>query len=398
MAINQITINFEDCEPLGGYYIFYRPIGSVDPYRFAGIFFANPIVFTDENDPVNQEYEGYMQSHCGGGIFGDIVPWESSGSIPGESGEPSEPGEDECCDPVVLTGTAVTIIPDGSLPGSGSEPEEEVCCTPVILNACIETLDESGSGSGSSGSEPQDTFGIMMLFSAEAYAILELEDLTYWNAFYDTGTFADTPFDEILLYPEDLKIVLKGATNLALQNVWASDLTIFGFWDNSGSVTSMGFASFSGATNLEVVELLYTGNLGDNAFFGCTNLVSILATDATSIGSNCFQNCTSLANFSFPAVTQAGDNCFRNCSSVVSIDLPLVTVLAGGLVFRNISGPGTISINTPILAPYGDTAGDDSNFADTAGQTIEITLPTSEEFDGDIVAVQGTNTVTLILV
>lgn len=386
MAINQITINFEDCEPIGGYYVFYRPIGSVDPYRFAGIFFANPIVFTDENDPINQEYEGYMQSHCGGGVFGDIIPWESSGSVSGSGSQPgSEPGEDECCDPIVLTADVETTIPDES--GSASGSEAETCCTPVILSACIETIpDESGSGSGgssggSSGSSsgpPMDTDGIMMLFSAEAYAILSLEDLTYWNTRFDVfgDGNADTPFDEILLYPDDLKIVLKGCTNLALVNVFQASTEIKGFWDNSGTLTHPSGTgnSFYQAVNLEVVEMNYTETFGANTF-GESGLISL----------------TALAGLSF------SNGCFRLCFRLETVNIPSAITMSSQC-FGQISGPGTISIITPSLAPYGATAGDDNIFLSTSGQTIEITLPTSEEFDGDIVAVQATNSVTLILV
>lgn len=108
MATNQITITFETCEPTpsGGYLIFYRPIGSLDPYREAGPFFTSPAIFTDIEDPENQQYEGFIQSDCGGGNLGNEIPFETaaapppdsgsdsvsdSGSAPPDSGSPSEP-------------------------------------------------------------------------------------------------------------------------------------------------------------------------------------------------------------------------------------------------------------------------------------------------------------------
>lgn len=81
----------------------------------------------------------------------------------------------------------------------------------------------------------------------------------------------------------------------------------------------------------------------------------------------------------------------------MSVNLPSCVNLIGS-VFQEISGPGTIEINTPLAAPYGGTSGDENVFLLTAGQTIEITLPSSEEFDPDIVNVQASNSVTLILV
>lgn len=372
MATNQITIVLEDCEPIGGYYVFYRPVGNVDPHRFAGIFFTSPIIFTDELDPVNQQYEGYIQSHCGGGIFGDPIPWETEGS-PSVPGGGSEPEPEECCDPVVLTADTETTIPDGSLPGSGSEPE--VCCTPVVLNACIETLDESGSGSISgsgSSSAPPDTDGIMVQLSAPAYATMSLEDLAFWNTFYNTALNADAPFDEIILYPDDLKIVLKGPTELILENPWESNADLIGFWDNAGIVTEAN-GSFLDCANLTVVELLFTEVLDFATFAACPNLISVGATAAITLGNQIFQDCSSLVNISLPNATSTGANCFQNCTSIEEIELPSCTDLGG-------------------------TAGDNNVFAGITGQTITLTIPTATATDGDVVTLQANNTVTLILV
>lgn len=78
MATNQITITFTPCSPApaGGYRVFYRPDGNVGPYReYPTGFTSSPIVFTDELDPPDQIYEGYLISNCGGGVFGDQVPF-----------------------------------------------------------------------------------------------------------------------------------------------------------------------------------------------------------------------------------------------------------------------------------------------------------------------------------
>lgn len=382
MATNQITIVLEDCEPIGGYYVFYRPVGNLDPHRAAGPFFTSPIIFTDILDPANQEYEGYIQSHCGGGIFGDPIPWETEGSpsVPGGS----EPEPDECCDPVVLTATTETTIPDGSLPGSGSDPE--VCCAPVVLSACIETIDESGSGSGSesesesgsgSGSESEpDIDGIMHEFTAPSYAIMALKDLTYWNTRYDMIANADTPFDEIVLFPDELMILLKGGTNAIISNVWEDfqeeSLGLLGFWDNSGTITEAG-GTFAFAVNLEVVEMFFTSIFANGVFAGCTNLLSVGATVGTSFGPVCFQDCPALVNISLPAAISIGNNCFQNSTALEDISLPSCTDLGG-------------------------TTGDNNVFAGITGQTITLTIPTATATDGDVVTLQANNSVTLILV
>ena len=99
MATNQITITFTTCTPtpIEGYLIFYRPIGGIGTYRVAGPFSSSPAVFTDELDGDGQEYEGYIISHCGGGVFGNDIPFDTIvGPLIGSEGESdSAPPPDE---------------------------------------------------------------------------------------------------------------------------------------------------------------------------------------------------------------------------------------------------------------------------------------------------------------
>ena len=99
MATNQITITFTPCTPTPseGYLIFYRPLGGIGPYRIAGPFTSSPAVFTDENDPDGQQYEGYIIAHCGGAEFGNDIPFVTGGGpISGsEADSDSAPPPDE---------------------------------------------------------------------------------------------------------------------------------------------------------------------------------------------------------------------------------------------------------------------------------------------------------------
>jgi len=80
MAVNRITISLDlsDCGdefPAEGIYVIYKPLGTGIPYRTAGPFSVNPIVFDDTNDAADTKYEGYIYSACGGGNNGPNNPW-----------------------------------------------------------------------------------------------------------------------------------------------------------------------------------------------------------------------------------------------------------------------------------------------------------------------------------
>jgi hypothetical protein len=80
--MNQITINFYECEPTpNGYNILYRPFGSDDPYTDAGNFTESPAVFTDDVNPNGTSYEGIIRSDCGE-TFGPETPWTAFVSVP----------------------------------------------------------------------------------------------------------------------------------------------------------------------------------------------------------------------------------------------------------------------------------------------------------------------------
>lgn len=114
---NQITIAFETCSPspANGYRIRFRPAGTVPFFTVSPNVFVPPAVFIDDQSGADdgEEYEGFIQGDCGGGVYGGEIPW-STGVDPecvavAISGTPNLPNI-EAGDPyayvINLTGTA----------------------------------------------------------------------------------------------------------------------------------------------------------------------------------------------------------------------------------------------------------------------------------------------------
>ena len=93
----------------------------------------------------------------------------------------------------------------------------------------------------------------------------------------------------------------------------------------------------------------------------------------TTIGDYCFYYCTSLTSVNLPKVTTIGDYCFSHCTSLTTIYLPLITSL-------------------------GSTIGNDLVFNNMIGNTIDLTIPSSLQPDGDIIYLTSNNTVNVITV
>lgn len=86
--MNIITINFVQCDPMPakGYHLFWRAVGSGDPYTDGGNFFTTPIVFSDDTNPDGTEYEGilvseYSHKSCNEMPWSTIVSESSGQSI-----------------------------------------------------------------------------------------------------------------------------------------------------------------------------------------------------------------------------------------------------------------------------------------------------------------------------
>jgi len=220
--------------------------------------------------------------------------------------------------------------------------------------------------------------------------------LSDWNTLFDTATNADTPFDDVQYSPDGLTVDLFGHTNLTIINVFETNLEILKVLDFSSQVVSLS-GTFAGAESLTEVRFPGCLTFQANSFLNATLLTDVYAPLVINANSLCFYACVNLISILLPACTTIDNSCFAFCSVIQNIDLPVCTSIQNGFNFRGIGdGVNPITINTPMAAPYGGTSGDDSVFLDTTGQTITITLPSSETGDGDITTVSGANSVTLI--
>lgn len=87
MATNYIRIEIDPCQPdpVNGYRVIYRPLGSNGAYRESDDrFFPVPMQDTltidivDELDPAGTEYEGFVQSDCGNGVYSNAGGWQTA--------------------------------------------------------------------------------------------------------------------------------------------------------------------------------------------------------------------------------------------------------------------------------------------------------------------------------
>lgn len=74
---NILTVNFTPCTPANTFHLWYRPQGSSISYRDGGTSLTSPFVVTDSLDAEGTQYEGYIQSECGG-ILGEHVIFATS--------------------------------------------------------------------------------------------------------------------------------------------------------------------------------------------------------------------------------------------------------------------------------------------------------------------------------
>lgn len=126
MADNPLRIEFKECEPAppNGYRVIYRPEGSSEDFRvWPSNFLTSPALFTDTQDPLGTQYEGFIMGDCGDGMYGVQVPWSTGSNSPdGGGGEESEPVEElMIINDGGLSITGVFTIPVDGEPGDSRE-------------------------------------------------------------------------------------------------------------------------------------------------------------------------------------------------------------------------------------------------------------------------------------
>lgn len=77
--------------PARGYRVYWRVVGSGDPYTDAGNFFTSPAVFMDETNPAGTEYEGTITSQLHSSFCAPIA-WSTIEDSGSGSGIPSGSG------------------------------------------------------------------------------------------------------------------------------------------------------------------------------------------------------------------------------------------------------------------------------------------------------------------
>lgn len=110
---------------------------------------------------------------------------------------------------------------------------------------------------------------------------------------------------------------------------------------NGKSVTQIADLAFSGAMMSKLYIHEGITSIGYASFNGCTNLVEAnLPASVTSIGDQAFNGCSSLATFTIAdnsQLTYIGEYAFNYCSALTSIVIPASVTTIGAYAFRNCS-------------------------------------------------------------
>jgi hypothetical protein len=114
-----------------------------------------------------------------------------------------------------------------------------------------------------------------------------------------------------------------------------------------GSVTSIGYAAFSGCSGLTSITIPSgLTSVGNEAFYDCSSLTSITIPDGViNIGEYAFSGCNSLTSITIPnGVINIGNYTFCDCSSLTSITIPDSVTNIGDYAFAHCNSLTSITI------------------------------------------------------
>ncbi len=139
------------------------------------------------------------------------------------------------------------------------------------------------------------------------------------------------------------------------------------------SVTSIGYAAFSGCSGLTSITIPNSvTSIEGYAFANCSGLTSItIPNSVTSIGYYAFRECTGLTSATIGnSVTSIGNMAFYGCSGLTSVTIPNSVSSIGGGAFGGCSGL------TVIVVESGNTTYDSRNDCNAIIETKTNTLIT----------------------
>jgi hypothetical protein len=213
------------------------------------------------------------------------------------------------------------------------------------------------------------------------------------------------PFDAVRTFKTGKLVVCFGGAGITIPNsLFSGNTSLVSIIDGPDtktsvigtaalSVVNIGSDAFNGCTNLTTARFQTAVNYGARAFKNCTSLNSINIQHMYTVGDNCFENCTAMTAFNYARdVVSIGNYAFAGCTSVTSYDFPAVATI-GDYAFSN--STSVTNINIPYCTALGTTTGNNNVFTGISGNTITLTIKTALDTDGDVVALQGANTVTL---
>jgi surface protein len=245
-------------------------------------------------------------------------------------------------------------------------------------------------------------------------------NLNDWNTFFDLPNYG-TPFTSVTVNGNTVN--LYGGSNITIKNnLFYGNTNIISFHD-VGSIVDINGYSFIGCASMTGITLSSLVTIsGENSLTALLGVKDINFPNLISItGGNVFENNFNVTGYSFPSLTSiTSQSVFRSNNSLTTITLPsLINLNSYDFVFclnlSSVNLPNVVNtsignffgctslsyLSIPSCTNLGGTIGNDNNFGNITGNTINLTVnPTlltcnGGNPDGDIQWLQSNNTVIL---
>jgi len=219
--------------------------------------------------------------------------------------------------------------------------------------------------------------------------VADIYNVADWNTL-----LGGTTYDQV--YVLRRTIVLTGAVLMPIgANSFEGVLGLVSVVDSGNTVSVIQASAFKDCYDLETILFIDTATIGNSAFNMCVALKNVSLEGMVNMGTNVFEGCSMLEEISLPILSTAGAGCFKFCGNLRDISLPIATSIGANFLESCFSLDNVILSNA---VPFGGSAANNNVFAGVSGKSFNLTVNGSETGDGDIVAVQAANTVTLTTV